>query len=398
MTPSLLRLALILGLLSCIGPFAIDMYLPALPAISADLQTETALTQWTLMSYFLAFGLFQLVYGPVSDAVGRKPAIYFGLTVFGVASVGCALAPSIEWLIVMRFFQGMGTAAVMSIPRAMVRDLYTGPKATRLMSTVMLVIAISPMLAPLVGSIVIVPFGWRAVFYTVALAALGSVLLTRYALPETLPTERRVGLRWAETLRAFRTLLKDPFYIGVTLIGGLGMASFFAFLATASFLYIDYYGLTETQFSLAFALNAIGFFSASQVAANLGARFGTVSVVKWAIAGFAAASLVGLTLVMTGAMNFRVLVATLMITYAFLGLVIPSVMVLALEYHGPIAGSAAALGGTIQMMIGAVSIAVSSAIFNGTPLPLIATISSCALLALMLSQLTLREPQPSPVQ
>lgn len=394
MTPSLFRLALLLGLLSCIGPFAIDMYLPALPAISADLQTETALTQWTLMSYFLAFGLFQLVYGPVSDATGRKPAIYFGLSVFGVASVGCALAPSIEWLIVMRFFQGMGTAAVMSIPRAMVRDLYTGPKATRLMSTIMLVIAISPMLAPLVGSTVIIPFGWRAVFYTVAIAALGSVLLTRFALPETLPVERRSELRWRETLNAFRTLLKDPFYVGVTLIGAMGMASFFAFLATASFLYIDFYGLTETQFSLAFALNAVGFFSASQVAANLGAKFGTIAVVKWAIGGYTGASLIGLVLVLTGAMNFPVLVATLIITYAFLGLVIPSVMVLALEYHGPIAGSAAALGGTIQMLIGAVSIALSSAIFNGTPTPLISVIAGCAIIALLLSQLTLRLPQP----
>ncbi|MDX1268509.1 MAG: MFS transporter, partial [Oceanisphaera sp.] len=152
MNIEMIKMALVLGLLSWIGPFAIDMYLPAMPAISDDLGASVSAAQWTLMSFFMAFGICQLFYGPASDVFGRKPPLYFGLGIFGVASIGCAFAPSIEWLIALRFLQGVGAAAVMSIPRAVIRDRYTGTEATRLMSTIMLVIAISPMLAPLMGT------------------------------------------------------------------------------------------------------------------------------------------------------------------------------------------------------------------------------------------------------
>ena len=128
--------AIVLGLLSAIGPFAIDMYLPALPAIAADLQASTAATQMTLMAFFMAFGVCQIVYGPVSDMVGRKPPLYFGIVIFALGSIGCGLAPSIAWLIFFRFVQGLGAAAVMVIPRAVIRDLHTGVDATRLMSLV----------------------------------------------------------------------------------------------------------------------------------------------------------------------------------------------------------------------------------------------------------------------
>src|SRR4051794_38216951 len=155
------RNALILGLLAAIGPFAIDMYLPALPSISADLQASTAATQMSLMAFFVAFGLSQVIYGPVADMVGRKPPLYFGLLIFAAASIGCAFAPSIELLIAFRLIQGFGACAGMVIPRAIVRDLHTGIDATRLMSLIMLVFSVSPILAPLTGSALIVLFDWR---------------------------------------------------------------------------------------------------------------------------------------------------------------------------------------------------------------------------------------------
>ena len=136
MASSFARNAIVLGLLCAIGPFAIDMYLPALPSIAADLGASTAATQMSLMSFFAAFGLCQLVYGPAADMLGRKPPIYFGLTVFVLASVGCAFAPSIEWLIAFRFVQGIGACASMVIPRAIIRDLHTGVEATRLMAQI----------------------------------------------------------------------------------------------------------------------------------------------------------------------------------------------------------------------------------------------------------------------
>jgi DHA1 family bicyclomycin/chloramphenicol resistance-like MFS transporter len=377
-------------LLSWIGPFAIDMYLPAMPAISEDLGASVSAAQWTLMSFFIAFGLCQLFYGPASDVFGRKPPLYFGLSIFGLASIGCAFAPTIEWLIGLRFVQGVGAAAVMSIPRAVIRDRYTGHEATRMMSTIMLVIAISPMLAPLMGTAIIVPFGWRAVFLAVAVVTVLGLFLTGFALKETLAPADRAPFRFDNMMKAFGVLFRDPGYMGLTLIGGMGMASFFAFLATASFLYTGFYGLTSFQFSLAFALNALGFFSTSQIAANLGARFGSIVVVKWAVAGYAISACLSFTLVSMRFNSFPLLVTLLITTYAFLGLVVPTSMVLSLEEHGPIAGTAAALGGTLQMLLGAISIAVVSVVFDGTPLMLTAAVALCSLLAAGLSLLTLR--------
>src|SRR6059058_2880976 len=142
------RNAIVLGLLAAIGPFAIDMYLPALPTIAADLGATTAATQMTLMAFFIGFGASQIVYGPASDMTGRKPPLYFGLSLFIVGAVGSGFAPSIGWLIAFRLVQGIGAASVMVVPRAVIRDLHTGVEATRLMATVMLVLSVSPILAP----------------------------------------------------------------------------------------------------------------------------------------------------------------------------------------------------------------------------------------------------------
>ncbi|MDT8397056.1 MAG: multidrug effflux MFS transporter [Pseudomonadales bacterium] len=390
MKSDIVKLALVLGSLSWIGPFAIDMYLPAMPVIAQDLGASVAASQATLMAFFMSFGLSQLIYGPASDVFGRKPPLYFGLVVFGLASLGCALSPGIEWLIAMRFFQGLGAAAVMSIPRAVIRDCYTGNDATRLMSTIMLLIAISPMFAPLLGSAVIVPFGWRAVFVAVALATVMGFLMTRFGLKETLSKEKRRPFKTEQLLRAFAVLFRDKHYMGLTLIGGMGMASFFAFLATSSFLYMDYYGLSSFQYSLAFALNAFGFFMASQLAANLEARFGAIKVIKSAVAGYFCSACLMFAVVMLGAGTFPVLVVLLLTTYAFLGLVLPTSMVLALEDHGPIAGTASALGGTLQMMVGAAAIAIVSAVFDNTPVPLVIAVVICAAMAFTLSLSTLK--------
>ena len=391
MKKDILKMALILGSLSWIGPFAIDMYLPAMPVIAEDLGASVSASQATLMAFFISFGISQLVYGPATDVMGRKPPLYFGLVVFACASVGCAVAPTIELLIGMRFLQGIGAAAVMSIPRAVIRDCYTGNDATRLMSTIMLIIAVSPMFAPLLGSAVIVPFGWRAVFIAVALASLLGFAMTRFALPETLKPENRSPFKMGNMLRAFGVLFRDTHFMGLTLIGGMGMGSFFSFLATSSFLYMNYYGLTAFQYSLAFAVNAFGFFAASQMAANLEAKFGALKVIRMAVAGYCTAACSLFVLVMAGFDQFLVLVAGLFCTYGFLGLVLPTSMVLALEDHGPIAGTAAALGGTLQMVVGAIAIAIVSAVFNNTPVPLVFAVAICALIAVTLSIFALRK-------
>jgi MFS transporter, DHA1 family, multidrug resistance protein len=390
MTSRFLRNAVVLGLISAIGPFAIDMYLPALPTIADHLNASTAATQMTLMAFFIAFGLCQIVYGPVSDMAGRKAPLYFGLVVYAVGSLGCALAPSIGWLIAFRALQGVGAASVMVIPRAIIRDLHTGVEGARLMALVMLVISVSPILAPVTGSALIVPFGWRAVFIAVTVAAALALVLMATTLPETLQPENRVRLERASLISGFRTLFSDPYFLGLTFIGALGMGSFFTFLASASFIYIDHYGLGPTAFSIAFSLNAIGFIGSSQLAAWLGGRFGLTRLVTVAVAGYATVLVVLLAVTLAGVDSLALLMAFLLVGFSFMGLVIPTTMVMALDDHGPIAGMAAALGGTLQMLTGAVMIVVASAIFNGTVLPMVAIMAACAFGALALAVLTLR--------
>ena len=394
MTSRYAKNAIILGLLSAVGPFAIDMYIPALPTISADLHASTAATQMTLMVFFLAFGICQIVYGPVSDMVGRKPPLYVGLALFLVGSVGCCLASDIGWLIAFRFLQGTGASAVMVIPRAIIRDLHTGIEATKLMSLVMLVFSVSPILAPLAGSALIVPFGWRAVFVAVTCAALVALVLLRLWLPETRPLEDRVAVSVRGVLRGFAGLLGDGHFLALTFVGGLGMSSFFAFLASSSFVYIGHFGLTPTQYSFCFALNAIGFIGSSQFAAQLGERFGMAKVVLVAVCFYASFAVLLLAITVAGVDSLAVLIVGLFIVFAALGLVIPSTMVLALEPHGPLAGLAAALGGTLQMVAGGVMIAVASVFFDGTAFPMVAIIAFCAVGTLVLGLLALRGEQP----
>ena len=226
MTSNFLRLALVLGLLSAIGPFAIDMYLPALPSIGQSLGTSMAGVQASLIAFFISLGIGQIVYGPVSDMLGRKGPMYFGMLLFAVGSVGCALAPDVQTLVVLRFVQGLGACAGMVIPRAVVRDLHTGADAARLMSMLMLVFSVSPILAPLAGSLLIEAWGWRSVFWAVTVAAALGIVLLATSLEETRPREQRVASSWGSALAAYGLLLRDREFLGLVFIGAFGISSF----------------------------------------------------------------------------------------------------------------------------------------------------------------------------
>ena len=387
------RSAVVLGLLAAVGPFAIDMHLPALPAIRDDLGTTTGATQMTLMAFFIAFGLCQLVYGPVADMAGRKLPLYAGLGLFLLGSVGCALAPNVEWLIGWRIVQGIGAASVMVVPRAIVRDLYTGIEATRMMGLVMLVLSVSPILAPFIGSQIIIPFGWRAVFVAVSVIAALAILLLFWFLPETHPPAARIRVSVSALGRGMAGLLRHRQFMGLTFVGGFGMASFFAFLANSPFVYMTHYGLSEEQYGIAFGVNAISFIGASQLASRLGARFGMTRMVMTAIAFYAASAVAMFVVFAAGVDSLTVLIVMMFLTNAWLGLVIPTSMVLALEEHGPVAGIASALGGTLQMLLGGIVMAIASLFGQASALPMVSAIAVCAVLAFVLSQLTLRVPR-----
>lgn len=389
-SPGMARIAIVIGLLGMVGPFAIDMYLPALPLVAAELGASPQAVQFTLSAFFAAFGLSQLFYGPLSDRMGRKPPLYIGVGIFLVGTLACALAPTTGALVAARFVQGLGAATVMVVPRAIIRDLHTGPAATRLMATVMLVISISPMLAPLAGSGVLAIAGWRWIFGALAILGLLSLALTAFVLPETLPRERRAGTSLGALRRGTRRLLGDGEFMGLTLIGGFSMASFFIFIASAAFVYTEEFGLSPTGFSIAFAINAVGFFGASQTAASLGERFGMARMVLVAVASFTAIVTALLLVALAGLATLPVIVAMLFLGNACLGVVMPTTAVMALDPHPDIAGLASSLGGTLQMLVGGAMIALAGPFFDGTATPMVAAIAAAGWLALAAAVLTRR--------
>lgn len=398
MSDSLLRPALVLGLLSAVGPFAIDMYLPAMPEIGRDLGASIPAMQGTITAYFIAFGLAQLIYGPWADQAGRKLPLYAGVGVFLIGTLMCALAQSVEGLMAGRFVQGLGGAAVMVVPRAIIRDLHTGHQATRMMAAIMLVISISPFLAPLAGAGLMAISSWRAIFGVLALAAFASLAMTRFMLDETLAPKDRQPVSLSAIWQGTKTLMTHRGFLGLTFLGGFAMASFFVFIASASFVYTSAFGLTPTQFSLAFAVNALGFFASSQLAAGLGQRHGGSKVMAWATLGFALVTVGLFALALAGISGLWITIVGLFLANACLGLVIPTAMVMALEEHGEIAGLASSLGGTLQMLAGGVMIAAMGPFFDGTVLPMLAAIALCGVLAFILSRVVAATPalQSSP--
>ena len=390
MTSGFLRIAIVLGLISAIGPFAIDMYLPALPTIGEDLGASPLAVQMSLVVVFLSFAVGPLVVGPLADIYGRKPVMYGGLVVFAIASVGAALAPDVEWLIAFRLLQGLGSSTGMVVPRAVVRDLHTGPEATRLMSLLMLVFSVSPILAPLTGSFIIEAFGWRGVFWAVTIAAVLAIALTAIGLEETRPAEHRGESSFASAWAGYKLLAVDRHFLGLCLIGGFGIASFFVYLANSSFVIIDHYGMSPSQYSLFFSLNAVSFFAVSQVSGWMTEKYGLKRVVRFAVFGFAGTMIAMWAVMASGVESLAFMTAALFVGYGLLGLVIPTTSVLAMEDHGEHAGTASALMGTLHMVAGVVAMTVVGILADGRPLPMVTGIAACAAIALVLTVVTLK--------
>ena len=397
MNTPMLRAALVLGLLSAIGPFAIDMYLPTLPAIGVSLSASTAEVQMSLMAFMAAIAVCQLFYGPISDMIGRKPPLYFGIALFSLGAIGCALAPSIEWLIAARFVQGVGACAAMALPRAIVRDGYTGADAAQLQSLLMLVFSVSPILAPLAGSLMVQFGDWRTIFWAITIIGVLGLLLIAFFLKETRPASDRLESSVGSAMQGYALLLKDRNFIGLSLIGAFGISSFMAYLANSSFILIDHYHLTPTLYSVMFSINAVSFIGVSQLTGVLTRRFGLNTVVRTSVSGFIVVMVALAALFLAGIDQLAVLAVLLFIGYGFLGLVVPTTAVLALENHGTIAGTASALMGTMQMVTAAIVMGVVGAFFDGTAKPMVIGIAACAIIAFALTRLTLKSTAGQPV-
>ena len=390
MSGSLARPALILGLLSCLGPFAIDMYLPAMPLIGDNLGVRPMGMQSTITAYFAAFGIAQMFYGPWADQAGRKLPLYAGIAMFVLGTILCMTATSGTGLIAGRFVQGLGGAALGVVPRAIVRDMMTGAEATRMMAKIMLTFSVSPMLAPLVGSALLVITGWRGIFAALLLASVVSLALLALAQPETLSPQNRRPFKMRFLLKGCGELLVDKTFMLLTFVGAFGFGSFFIFLASASYVYQQGFGLTSTQFSIAFAVNAMAFIGASQGASRATVRFGNMPVLIWASAGFALASVALLGLALMGLVTLWVCMAGLALANGCLGLIVPATMVMALDDQGDKAGLASSLGGTLQMLAGGAMVVALGPWLGASATPMIAGIAFAACVTLILTLLVPR--------
>lgn len=361
-----LRLILVLGSLVALGPLTIDMYLPALPAIMADLGSTAAAIQLTLTGTLAGLAVGQLAVGPLSDAFGRRRPLLAGTALHVLASLLCTVAPDVTVLGVLRFAQGLGAAAASVVAMAVVRDLLAGRAAARLFSRLMLVLGVAPVLAPTVGGEVLRFGQWRLVF--LVLAALG-VLITvvaALALPETLPPHRRRAARPGAVLRTYLGLFDDRVFVGLALVGGLAMAALFAYVSGSPFVLQEEHGLDQQQFALVFGAGAVGLIGATQINAGLLDRWEPAQLLA---AATAAATVAGFALVgfaVTGTGGLAAVVVPQWLVLAALGFTMPNIPALGLARHGHAAGTAAATLGAVQFGIGALAAPLVGALGNDT--------------------------------
>jgi MFS transporter, DHA1 family, multidrug resistance protein len=350
-----LKLVLVLGFLIAIGPLTIDLYLPSLPTITDDLQATAAAVQLTLTGTLAGLALGQLLIGPVSDAVGRRVPLLFGIGVHILASVLCVIAPNLATLGTLRVLQGLGAAAAAVVAMAIVRDLFTGLAAARLLSRLMLVMGAAPILAPTLGGIVLSWTSWRGVFVVLALLGIAMITVTALALPETLPVERRRNGGVRGTVRDYGRLFTDRAYIGLILVAGLAMAALFAYVSGSSFVFQEQYGLSEQQFGFVFGAGAVGLITATQLNVRLLRRWSPSQILMSALGAGAVAGLVLLLFAATGFGGIAGLLVPLWLVLAAAGLAFPNAPALALSRHGETAGTAAALLGAVQFGVGALA-------------------------------------------
>jgi DHA1 family bicyclomycin/chloramphenicol resistance-like MFS transporter len=375
------RLAVILGALTAMGPLAMDMYLPALPTIAREFSTDVASVQVSLTMYFAGIAIGQAFYGPLSDAVGRKPALYFGLLVFIASSIGCAWAESVRALVAFRFLQALGGCAPIVIPRAVVRDHFDQLESIRMLSVLMLVFGLGPILAPLVGGQLLVNFGWRSVFWLLASYAIVWLVVVIAFLPESLPAARRRRQPIGEVLVVYGRLLRDRTYIGYVLSGALIFAGLLSYISGSPFVFIELFHVPPERYGIFFGINAIGIMSASQFNRWLVTRVEVRRIVGIVLSVAMTASLVLLFDAYSGFGGFAGILIPLFCYITCHGFVMPNTTGLAMAPHGQVAGSASALLGTIQFVLGSIAAALVGAFANGTAVPLAAVIAGCGVAA-----------------
>jgi DHA1 family bicyclomycin/chloramphenicol resistance-like MFS transporter len=379
----------VLGALVALGPFTIDLYLPAFPVVADDFDASEAAIQLTLTATMIGFGLGQLVVGPWSDTVGRRLPLILATVLHVGSSLAVAFAPDITWVLVFRVLQGIGAAGGGVVAMATVRDLFGGQPLVRMLSRLALVTSLAPILAPVIGSQLLVLLDWRGLFIVLAGYGLVIVALAATFIAETLPPERRRVRGHSTTAQRYRAVLSDRVFVGVALIAGLVFSGMFAYLSASSFLFQEVYGFDPQQFGILFAVNSIGLAVSSQVASRLmrvfaPARILVFSLPIMALAGFTAASAAFFDL------GLAPVVAATFVFLSCAGLSFPCIQVTALAPHGAEAGTAAALLGAIIFGLASVSAPIVGAFGTESAIPMGLTMATALTIATALLWIVVR--------
>jgi DHA1 family bicyclomycin/chloramphenicol resistance-like MFS transporter len=360
---------LLLGLLATMGPLSTDMYLPAFPAVAHSFGVDVSAVQLTLAAYLAGLAVGQLVYGPLADRVGRRPPLLAGLALYVAAALACAAAPGPWSLAAARFAQALGGCAGMVVSRAVVRDLYEVGDASRIYSTLILIMGIAPILAPLAGGQVLAAAGWRAIFLALALAGGLLLLLVWRRLPESLAPEARRRHGIAGVAEAFRSTLASGRFVRLSLAGGAIQAAMFAYIAASPMVFIQVHGVSPQRFGLFFGANAAGLVAASQANRWLSRRFGVWATLRAGVA-LAVAAYGTLALGVWLGAGLWVVAPALFVGVSCYGLVLPNTTAAAMGIFGSHAGSASSVLGVLQSACGALAAVAVSALADGTARPL----------------------------
>lgn len=371
------KIVFILGLLAMLMPLSIDMYLPALPVISAQFGVPAGSAQMTLSTYILGFALGQLLYGPMADSLGRKPVILGGTLVFAAAAVACALAQSIDQLIIMRFLHGLAAAAASVVINALMRDIYPKEEFSRMMSFVMLVTTIAPLVAPMAGGAVLVWFSWHAIFWILALAALLASAMIFFFIDETLPVERRQKFHIRTTIGNFASLFRHKRVLSYMLASGFSFAGMFSFLSAGPFVYIELNHVSPQHFGYYFALNIVFLFVLTIINSRFVRRVGALNMFR---AGLWIQFVMAVWLVVSAflGVGFWALVIGVAAFVGCVSMISSNAMAVILDEFPHMAGTASSLAGTFRFGIGAIVGALLSMATFTTAWPMLWAMAFCA--------------------
>ncbi len=375
---------LICASLTALAPLSIDMYLPSFPALAADLHTEIGQVQLTLGTFLVGLAIGQAFYGPISDRYGRKAPLYIGLTLYGAAAAGCALAGSVESLMLWRFLEALGGCTGLVVSRAVIRDRLEAKESARAFSSLMLVMGLAPILAPLIGGAILSALGWRAIFWVHCGAAVLILWFVHARMEESLDPAHRRTLHPGTVLRNYWELLRDREFLGYSLTAGCVQAGMFAYIAGSPFVLIELHGIDPSHYGFVFGANAFGLIAMSQINARLVRARSLDAVLGMALYAPLLAGLMLAVAALAGMAVLPVLLVGFFVFLAGMGCITPNASALALAHQSQRAGTASALMGTLQFGFGTLAGAAVSLWHDGTALPLAVVMALCGCSAVLM--------------